>query len=253
MQPVDTKEHDGRTHAAVLEAVNRDGFAEHDPNPVYSAQFQSTSELRVPDARRVDQDSLAAAPQDMPEVADRRAAETELSETDHDDNTEESALPTPIRHNVAASSDEPAAEIAGEGAELFQTFSTPPRNGTHGARAGDSGSAVLPAASSPLFEPQAALLHTVRASQPPPLQHTCVLLMRAAPAWLAQMRAQQGGVLGTEAVAYMQQLLCSPQKQHARPTQSNEKGQNVVGLSPSLSAIKSACAVARTDSGNVDI
>lgn len=198
MQPVDTKEHDGRTHAAVLEAVNRDGFAEHDPNPVYSAQFQSTSEQRIPDARHVDHDSLAVDATDMPEAEDQRAAETKVSETGRDDSasnyTDESALPTPIRHSMVASSGESAAEIAGERAELFQVVSTPPRNGMYGTRPGDSGSAVLPAASSPLFEPQAALLHTVRSwqssllQQPSLLQHTRVFAHRVCGcchAWLA--------------------------------------------------------------------
>ena len=69
----------------------------------------------------------------------------------------------------------------------------------------------------------------------------------------AQMRAHQGGVLGTQAVTYMQQLLCDPHKQQGQPTLSKAKAQLVVPLSPSLSAIKSAYVVTRTDSGNVDI
>ncbi len=187
VQPVDTTEHDGRTHAAVLEAVNRDGFAEHDPNPVYSAQFQSTSEQGTLDAAQA---KLAATStntlqvEDDTGVSDKGAEKaysagdsTEqplLSETSHDNiasTLEETVLPTPILRGTATVADTTTTSSAAdtatgdEGEQVSRTFSTPPSNSRHGAH-DDGGSAVLPAASSPLFEPQAALLHTVRASRP---------------------------------------------------------------------------------------
>lgn len=181
VQPVDAKEHDGRTHAAVLEAVNRDGFAEHDPNPVYSAQFQSTSQHGTIDAGC---ESVDGACTDAPQVDDTSITKAVLRETGHDDSAStlnELALPAPIPRDTASLTTSTTADD--EGVQVSRTFSTPPPKSRHGARDGDGGSAVLPAASSPLFEPQAALLHTVRASRPP-RAHTHLLHTHAPPARL---------------------------------------------------------------------
>ena len=120
VQPVDAAGHDGRTHAAVLEAVNRDGFSGQD-----------------------DTDESFPRPE-------------EQTPREHDPGSSSTSEPP-------AESESPDAESSGgllppTPISVFRTFSSTPGR----RRAPSEAGVVLPAASSPLFEPQAALLHTVR-------------------------------------------------------------------------------------------
>ena len=68
------------------------------------------------------------------------------------------------------------------------------------------------------------------------------------------MRAHESESLGSDTVGYMEQLLCDPIKLRDWSAQSNGKELKAeVPLSPSLSTMKSAFLVTRTDSGNVDM
>lgn len=249
----------------MLEAVNRDGFADSDPNPLYSLPFQSNAgprtteecdSLAATETLQVDVKSITGTATDNAACGEEEIAEPLVG----DASNSESLLPTPISRDAAASTSSiTAAAVAGteahpdKGAEVFRTWSTTPER--RSMRDGDGSSAVLPAVSSPLFEPQAALLHTVRVCceliSASSHQLTCAdLLCHLLPHLdlCGQMRAHQSGVLGTETVGYMTSLICDPPKQQVWPDPAQGKG-----LSPSLSKIKSACVVVRTDSGNVDI
>ena len=175
VQPVDAAEHDGRTHAAVLEAVNRDGYADQDPNPLYSSGFQSNSQPQPHEQHQQeeeDKDGEKAAEKQQGHVeADSEGSDNMRSgggaDGDVDVGVAEPLLPTPIPRDANTAATPAAAGmmvVDDDGDDLFRTFSSTPSQGSSDrSQVGQRGdNVVLPAASSPLFEPQAALLHTVR-------------------------------------------------------------------------------------------
>lgn len=127
VQPVDAAGHDGRTHAAVLEAVNRDGFSEQDDVEPEDTNSRPRGWSGPPE-QTVSEEQRGSS----------SAAQQPAGSGSPDAQSSDALLPpTPI--------------------PMFRTFSSTP-----GRRRAASDAVVLPSASSPLFEPQAALLHTVR-------------------------------------------------------------------------------------------